>query len=233
MALTRKAVLFIVEGLSDKDALEKIFRAIYKKDRTIEFRVTDGDITSDPAITIHNVEERIKDIIKRFISDNKLKASDIFQVIQIFDMDGAYIDDSLIIQDNVNNVIYSQDNIRCKYRPFYIERNQKKREIMDYLLSLDSIGQYSYEKYFMSSNLDHALYNVQNLDKTQKQAYADAFYERFLGKENLFCDFLKTDVVNGVPDNMSLSWGFIKSEMHSLERHTNLHIYFSLHPVLS
>lgn len=81
MALTRKAVLFIVEGLSDKDALEKIFRTIYKKDRTVEFRVT--------------------------------------------------------------------------------------------------------------------------------------------------------DVVNGVPDNMSLSWVFIKSEMHSLERHTNLHIYFSLHPVLS
>ena len=232
MANTRKAVLFIVEGLSDKDALEKIFRTLYKKDRTIEFRVTDGDITSDPEITITNVEDKIKEIIRRFLSENKLKATDIFQVIQLFDMDGAYIDDSFIVQDKVDDVVYSPENIRCKYRPYYIGRNQQKRELMNYLLSLEKIGQYSYEKYFMSSNLDHALYNAQNLSKELKQKYADAFYEKFLGKEALFCEFLRTDVVNGVPDNMDLSWRFIKAEKHSLERHTNLHIYFLLHPVL-
>ena len=190
MANTRKAVLFIVEGLSDKDALEKIFRTLYKKDRTIEFRVTDGDITSDPEITITNVEDKIKGIVSRFLSENKLKPTDIFQVIQLFDMDGAYIDDSFIIQDTVDDVVYSIENIRCKYRPFYIERNQHKRELMNYLLSLDKIGQYSYEKYFMSSNLDHALYNELNLNKELKQKYADAFYEKFLGKESLFCEFL-------------------------------------------
>ncbi len=232
MARIRKAVLFIVEGSSDKTALEKIFRTIYRKDRNIEFRFTGGDITSDPDITVTNVEDRIKKIIHGFLSDNKLKPSDIFQVIQIFDMDGAYIDDSFIIQDNVDQVTYFSESIRCKYRTFYIERNHKKRELMNYLLSLDSIGQFSYEKYFMSSNLDHALYNEQNLDEKLKQAYADAFYERFLGKEDLFCDFLRTDVVNGVPDSMNLSWNYIKSDKHSLERHTNLHIYFLLHPVL-
>ena len=232
MARIRKAVLFIVEGSSDKTALEKIFRTIYRNDRNIEFRFTGGDITSDPDITLTNVQDRIKKIIHGFLSDNKLKTSDIFQVIQIFDMDGAYIDDSFIIQDDVDQVTYSSESIKCKYRTFYIERNQKKRELMNYLLSLDSIGQYSYEKYFMSSNLDHALYNEQNLDEKLKQAYADAFYERFLGKEDLFCDFLLTDAVNGVPDNMNLSWKYIKSDKHSLERHTNLHTYFLLHPVL-
>ncbi len=232
MVNTRKAVLFIVEGLSDKDALEKIFRTIYKKDRTIEFRVTDGDITSDPEITVRNVEDKLKEIIRRFLSENKLKATDIFQVVQLFDMDGTYIDDSFIVQDKVEDVVYSLENIRCKYRPYYIERNQHKREIMNHLLNLDKIGQYSYEKYFMSSNLDHALYNVQNLSKELKQKFADVFYEKFIGKEFLFCDFLRTDAVNGVPDNMDQSWRFIRAEKHSLERHTNLHIYFLLHPVL-
>ena len=31
---------------------------------------------------------------------------------------------------------------------------------------------------------DHALYNAQNLSKELKQKYADAFYEKFLGKDN-------------------------------------------------
>lgn len=44
------------------------------------------------------------------------------------------------------------------------------------------------------------LYNEQNLDKDDKQAYADQFYEKFLGKEYMFPEFLKSDVVNGVPN---------------------------------
>lgn len=73
MARIRKAVLFIVEGSSDKTALEKIFRTIYRKDRNIEFRFTGGDITSDPDITITNVQDRIKKIIHSFISDKILR----------------------------------------------------------------------------------------------------------------------------------------------------------------
>lgn len=51
MGTTRKTVLFIVEGSSDKTALEKIFRSIYKNNKNIEFKFTDGDISSDEATT--------------------------------------------------------------------------------------------------------------------------------------------------------------------------------------
>ena len=52
----------------------------------------------------------------------------------------------------------------------------------------------------MSCNLDHVLYDKQNLDIEEKDNYADAFYEAFKGKEFLFIDFIRTDAVNGVPD---------------------------------
>ena len=78
--------------------------------------------------------------------------------------------------------------------------------------------------YFMSCNLDHALYNEINLDKDLKQEYADEFYEKFIGKEYLFPAFLESDVVNEVPDNMGASWRYIKEGLHSLERHTNFGI---------
>ena len=91
MAETRKTVLFIVEGSSDKAALEKIFKTIYRADKNIDFRFTDGDISSDQT-------------------------------------------------------------------------------------------------------------------------------------------FLKSDVVNGTPDSLRESWDYIKEKLHSVERHTNLHVYFMMHP---
>jgi hypothetical protein len=82
----------------------------------------------------------------------------------------------------------------------------------------------------MSCNLDHALYNKQNLSDEEKKQYADAFYEKFIGAEKYFIDFLKFDAVNGVPDSFPASWRYIKEELRSLERHTNLHVYFLENP---
>ena len=84
----------------------------------------------------------------------------------------------------------------------------------------------------MSSNLDHALYNRLNLDDELKKIYANAFYERFLEKEKLFIPFLNMEVVNGVPDSFPESWRYIKRDLHSLQRHTNLNLYFKENPII-
>ncbi len=230
MAEARKTVLFVVEGSSDKSALEKIFKTIYKRDRNIEFKFTEGDISSDPEVTKENVEDKIYKIVDEFIKDKKLKKSDIYQIVQIFDTDGTYIPESAITTGDTYSFTYSATGIRCKDPSKIVERNKKKSEIMDLLLTKNEIKGIPYEMYFMSCNLDHALYDVINLDKDKKQEYADAFYERFLGKEYKFIDFLKTDVVNGTPDTLISSWRYIKQDLHSVERHTNLHVYFIIHP---
>ncbi len=230
MGEKRKVVLFIVEGSSDKQALEKIFQKIYRRSRNIDFKCTDGDISSDEKIDETNVKDRIREIIQDFLDDQKLEKNDIFQVIQLFDMDGAYVPESAIKKGESEHFLYSLDSISCKNPERIKDRNKRKSKVMDYLLSLDVIWDIPYEMYYMSCNLDHALYNEMNLDKESKQDYADAFYERFIGKENKFIDFLVTDVVNGVPDSFPASWRYIKEDLHSLGRHTNLHIYFTKHP---
>lgn len=231
MKQTRKTVLFIVEGSSDKMALEKIFKTIYKRNKNIDFKFTKGDISSDLTATVDNVENRIYQIALDFMSDKKLNKSDIIQIVQIFDMDGAYIPESAIITGQTYDFTYSTTNISCKDTSRVMERNSLKQEIMNYLLTLHDIKDIPYEMYFMSCNLDHALYDKINLDNNLKQEFADEFYEKFLGKEHMFVEFLKADVVNGVPDTMNASWKYIRTDLHSLERHTNLHIYFSQHPV--
>lgn len=231
MAEEKKTILFIVEGKSDKSALEKIFKAIYKRNRNIEFKFAKGDISSDLTTTKSNVEDRIYEIVVGFMKDKKLNKSDIYQIIQIFDMDGAYIPETAIGAGTEHDFVYTTTNILCKDAERVKCRNYQKRAVMDHLLTVREIRGIAYEMYFMSCNLDHALYDVMNLDENLKQNYADQFYEKFIGKEWLFIDFLNTDVVNGVPDTMTGSWSYIKEALHSLERHTNLHIYFTLHPL--
>ncbi len=226
---TRKTVFFIVEGNTDKTALEKIFKVIYKH-KDIRFEFTNGDVTSDDTIDKNNVCEVLFKKVKNYIDDNKLRKTDIWQIVQILDTDGAYIPDTAITGGESTKFVYSTTSISCKDIQKVKNRNYKKKDMMDYLLSLDKIKDIPYRCYFMSSNLDHALYNLQNLDDEDKKKYADAFYEKFLGKEKYFIDLLKIDSVNGVPDSFPTSWRYIKEDLHSLERHTNLHIYFLENP---
>lgn len=226
---TKKTVVFIVEGSSDKKALEKIFQRIYKH-KNIVFKFMGGDITSDEGLNRQNVCDAIYEKINRHMEDKKLKKSDIWKIVHIFDMDGAYIPDSAVEKSESEEFVYSVSKIFCKGIDRVLDRNKRKREMMDYLLSLDVIKGIPYVGYFMSSNLDHALYDEQNLDEGLKGAYADAFYTEFKGKEWLFIDFLREEVANGVPDDFPASWRYIKEGMHSLERHTNLHIYFKENP---
>ncbi|MBT9776359.1 hypothetical protein GPL15_07570 [Clostridium sp. MCC353] len=230
MARSRPTVLFIVEGISDRTALKKIFQKLYKF-KEINFEVTDGDITSDETITVQNVEDKIYKIVKKFMDDKKLSKRDILQIVQIFDTDGTFIENKYIEIGEDTKFEYTLFSIKCKYPQRVADRNKRKSEIMNHLLNVQDIKGITYDKYFMSCNLDHALYNEQNLSDDLKQEYADEFYSTFKDAPKAFVEFLKEEVVNGVPLSYPQSWRYIKEGRHSLERHTNLNIYFDKNPI--
>lgn len=226
-----KVVIFIVEGATDKRALESIFRKIYRN-RTVRFEFTHGDITSDETMCKQNVEDEIYQYVKSYMDINKIKKRDIWQIIQLFDMDGAYVDESRIVEGETREFFYTENEISCKNPEKILLRNEHKKELMDYLLSLREIKGIPYEGYYMSCNLDHALYGLMNLSDEEKKKQSDNFYSAFWEHPELFLPFLEKYVVNGVPKSFPASWSYIKEANHSLERHTNLHIYFSKHPAL-
>ena len=193
MAESRPTVLFIVEGTSDKIALKKIFQKLYKF-KEINFEVTDGDISSNESMTVQNVVDNIYKIVKRFMDDKKLSKNNILQIVQIFDTDGTFIKEEFIEVGDDANFEYTLTSIKCKYPQNVAVRNKRKSKIMDYLISIQDIKGISYDKYFMSCNLDHALYNELNLSKDLKQDYADAFYAEFKGAPRAFIEYLKKEV---------------------------------------
>lgn len=227
----KKAVIFIVEGKSDKTALEHIFKVIYKH-KNVTFEFTRGDMTSDETLTIDEIKRIIYEKVETYMKENKLNKNHIWKIVQIFDTDGTYIPESAIVMGQTNKFHYSSKEISCNARKKVIRRNQWKSKMMDELVKLSEIKGIPYQCYFMSSNLDHALYNKMNLSDKDKEDCAHTFYKTFEGHEKLFIDFLESDAVNGCPDSFTASWKYIKEGLHSLERHTNLHIYFKENPYL-
>ena len=122
---TKKTVFFIVEGNTDKTALETIFKKLYKY-KNIRYEFTNGDITSNQDISKENVLDEIYDTIKPYMLQDKLKKSDIWQIVQIFDMDGAYVPEKAIVTGTTKEFYYSTTTISCLNKTRIKDRNNHK-----------------------------------------------------------------------------------------------------------
>ena len=120
---TKKVILIIVEGISDKFALEGIIKTILgTHSDTVEIVTYDSDL-----LTNTHCLNAIKEKVEKEISINHLYTSDIVKIAQISDVDGCYIDDSKIIPSDTK-IKYFDDHIECIYPDDIILRNKKKRE---------------------------------------------------------------------------------------------------------
>ena len=97
---------------------------------------------------------------------------------------------------------------------------------MDHLVSKSSIMDIPYRVFYMSCNLDHVLYNEQNLEDNQKVDMADEFADQYLDDIDAFISFMndKSLIFEG---NFKETWKQIKLNKNSLMRHSNLHIFIN------
>ena len=186
----KKIVFFLVEGESDKLALETSMQALFyyntgfeAKFLTIEHDEEDedegsGDITSARYIGENNepiyiskrdIEDKI--YYYYFLNYNKIKPllpQDAERIIHIVDLDGAYIPNADVIENpSAARAEYKNDHIEHHNRNSIIKRNKQKSENMDYLSYHDTISlngvDVPYSIFFFSSNLDHFTENDANL----------------------------------------------------------------------
>ena len=249
---TRKIVLFLVEGKSDREALHIAISELYERiDENIEvffpiIRADEeergGDITTclytDKRsrtwwVSPENIEEAIYLLfLEDFFDEMKIMPKDISEIIQIVDLDGAYIPDDCILLDpdlaEEESPFYTDTSINCIDVEKIVRRNKQKRENLDDLSSRKTIKVKSqtkpYSVYYFSSNLDHFLHHNANLDYRQKVTLADSFSSGFIGDVEGFIRTISEDP--GAANGMSYdeSWSFIKKGTNSLGRHTNLDI---------
>lgn len=224
-------MLVIVEGPSDASALERYFVKYFDSDRIVT-KIIHGDITTDKNIDQSKIKAHLGSKIKSWIINDKFKKSDIDRIIHIVDMDGAYIDDSFIQLDELcKDPYYLVISIKTSNVENIRHRNAQKRENIN-TLSTNTSGICNgipYKVYYMSCNLDHVLYNLQNANNKEKEENALEFSERYIDNIYDFIHFLRNSDFSRCSESYKDSWKFIKEDKHSLERYSNLGLCFSSH----
>lgn len=225
--MARKKIIYvIVEGPSDDEALGVILNRLYDKN-AVHVEIAHGDITSELSTSPEKIAAKLGNLIRGYAKSNHYKASDFQEVIHLIDMDGAYIPESAIIEDmNADRPIYTATEIRTSKPVQLIARNKRKCENINRICLMNKIwGSVPYSAYYMSSNLDHVLYNKLNSTDDEKERDAAEFAKKYKDHLNDFLVFISESDFS-VCDDFKDSWEYIKIDNHSLERHTNLGICF-------
>ena len=223
----RKIVLVIVEGPSDADSLELYFSKFFDSN-TVHMKIMYGDITSKRGINQSNIKARLGNEIKVYAENNHFKAADVQQIIHLVDMDGAFVDDSVSIEDETKDkFVYTLKSVIVPNRQVDIERNEHKRENLNTLSSRTSVmwNNIPYKIYYMSCNLDHVLHDKPNATDEEKKANSLAFTEMYYDDINAFIKFISESTFSQCTGYKE-SWDYIKQDNHSLKRNSNLGLCF-------
>lgn len=226
MPKSRKFVLIICEGPTDENALYRIMKGFFNPCE-IRFHISHGDpLTSCP--DDKNPMSEIRAIVAQEKRKYALRDSDILAVIQITDTDGAYIPPECVIDDpEACRIVYNKNEIRTKFPHSILSRNMKKRINISKLLGYKGINEeIPYRIYYVSRNLEHALYGiVENLTDNKKGNYADDFSDAFAKDWRRFYSYLMKEC-EPLGSSYEQSWQIIREGTKSLERHTNLNFLF-------
>lgn len=225
--MSKRTVFVFVEGISDKQALEGVL-SNYFNDRNLYIHVEGGDITtkisplSDRSTILRIIGERIE----KYMSLYGIPKKNIVQIIHIVDTDGAYIDDSNIIEDHqALNPVYTEENIRTASPDTISKRNRQKRGCLDKLQATCELWKIPYRVYYMSCNLDHVLYGTINLNRKDKLMKAFSFAKKYMNNLEGFLEFINSPVIKAA-DDYAESWNYIREGRHSLFRCSNLALCF-------
>lgn len=225
--MTKKVLLFVVEGLSDKDALEPILSELVD-DKRIHFEVLRYDLsTENVQMRSLNMKQRVTKVVKSFLENNHgIKKSYIEKVIFLTDTDGCYVDENSVYYSSTDqNFRYEDDGIYTDRPEDAIHRNRMKARNLDTINSTADVFNLPIEVYYFSCNLDHVLHEERNLDQSLKEKYAFDFSDRYENREDEFIDFISTSSLC-LAFNYRDSWMEIKNKNNSLLRYTNLMIFF-------
>lgn len=224
--MARKKILFvIVEGPTDNDALGLVFEHFFKE-KEVYVHIVHGDITTRTGINNSNILKAVVEEIKGYASNTHLTSKDFQEIIHIVDMDGAFVDNTKVVEDiTKEEVYYSETEIRAKDKQGIEKRNLQKRENLNKMTAKNKIWNIPYSVYYMSCNLDHVLYNKLNSTDEEKEQDAFDFAKRYEDDLQGFLHFISTSYFS-VQGTYVDTWKFIKEETHSLERHTNLGLCF-------
>lgn len=131
----KKVMLFIVEGPTDETSLSTVLNRIFSSS-TVKFQVVHGDVLTRDFTSSDKIVAAVWDQVKAFMGEI-YKKSDIFRIVHLTDMDGVFVPDDAVVEDNVMAAgappLYTETQIQTPNRVGILDRNKRKRKNVDRL----------------------------------------------------------------------------------------------------
>ncbi len=168
--------LFLVEGPFDKLRLS-LFNELFDSNKLTIIPFNCDKLSEE------NYQNNYRNDIQKLLENEKAYRIDDFdEIVQVCDMDGCYISDKYIVENNnINRIKYYLDRIEAINKEEIIKRNKNKRNNINKILIDKKIY-----LYFNASNIDHALDEIQNPTNKQKRDLSIRMYNTFKDKPKSF-----------------------------------------------
>ena len=229
MMKTKKVILFIVEGMSDKTVLSGLLPKIFG-DYVFRFKIIHGDLLTQSSISRNEILVHVNKQLSYAMSEYKYRPEDIKEVVHLVDLDAVYIDPANIIERaSISRVYYTNDKMYVKDYGQIIKRNQQKTSNLSRLIEASYLKRGSvkipYSLYYMSINLDHVIADNPNLNNNYDKARVSyEFVEKYRRHEGDFIAFTKDNLLKGQDDYVT-SWRRITQSEVALMKTTNIYHY--------
>lgn len=244
MAREKRVVLILVEGPSDENALLEPMQAALNiaaddaspEARTLAFHC---DVTTVRPFSWEvslTVKDRVRDTVRQFVVDriatrHEYEWTDLDRIIHIVDLDGAFIPNECIVEGDYDGFAYGLDSITAKDVSKVVDRNERKSAA---LLELAGTRELKHRKravpycvYFMSRNLEHALYGSAREFSDEEKKLSAAFGKKYRNDPKGFIGLLRNGDVRVPGDTAEETWHYARKGTNSLHRGSNLHLFFS------
>lgn len=176
-----------------------------------------------------NMEKVIAKLINADIERRHVYTkNDVTAVVQILDLDGAFVPDGHVIQDEEpGKRRYTESGILTPNAAETIRQNHEKQKNIRSLISMENIRlgrkDVPFRPFYMSRNLEHVLWDEeQQLEAGDKSAYAKRAFRRYMKHpEELLALLRSQEVMHGF-ESFEESWDWPQADDNSLARGSNL-----------
>lgn len=244
----KKIILFIVEGPNDEREINailhskrfeqylpfyKICFAVQGTDITLNGFFPHGKKKSDKKKKLEGMRAVVDNVVLDFRRGKynspeiygSISLSDIHEVVQIVDLDGAFVNHDKVVQGPNATIRYEDESIIIRDVNYIRNRNNIKTENLQKLIKAKTAGGIPYSIYYVSCNMDHVLFDSRNptdeekRDAAERTATMGEAIEKLLAM-SLFSNGIKAE------NSYEESWEEIQFEVNSLNRHTNFNLFF-------
>ena len=242
----RRTLLLITEGTSDANALaaplQNLLNTVRIGDFQVRCDVTTARLFPNDFNEKHgfvpgwNVSRTVDGLVDEYLTRENREATSLGWITHLTDLDGAFIPDSMVVQDDsLNRRAYSDTGIASPDRSSTLAEMAEKRRCIDMLvdektdyrrrIKKHEAWRVPYRLFYMSRNLEHALHGlVGNLSQEEKDGFASDFAEANIDPTVFRRSLDQAARRHGGAVSWDDSWTYARdrSSCHSLESGSNL-----------